>query len=214
MRKTEEKQDKKQVTKKVIKSSSAGKNDERVDILAENKTKDTIKEKKSDQKKEISEVKARARFLRTSPRKAKLIVDLIRGLNIDQAIGQLSFTNKGASKPVLKLLNSAVANAEHNFKLNKDDLYIKYIVANQGPTLHRWQPAAFGRAHPIRKRSTHLEITLGLKKNNLKIVQKPKVTKMKTSSKVKGEELANAKVSSSTKTSNKKLESNSNNEII
>ena len=111
----------------------------------------------------ITEVKASARFLHISPKKVKLVIDLVRGLRVGAALQQLQFVNKKATRFVVKLVNSAIANAENNFHLKKEDLYIKFIVANQGPTIHRFKPAAFGQAHPIRKRSTHLELILGVK---------------------------------------------------
>ncbi|MBU1131230.1 50S ribosomal protein L22 [Patescibacteria group bacterium] len=113
--------------------------------------------------KKVKEVVAKVRFLRVSPRKVKLVIDVIRGMRAQEALERLQFINKKATNPVIKLLNSALANAEHNYKLNKEDLYIKKIVANQGPTLHRWQARAYGRAAAIRKRTSHLEVVLSAK---------------------------------------------------
>lgn len=110
------------------------------------------------------EVKAKLNRLRMSPRKVRLVIDVIRGQDIEQAKQQLLFLSKEAAKPVLKLLNSAVANAENNFKLDKNNLFIKKIIANEGPTLKRYQPRAYGRATEIRKRSSRLEIILAEKK--------------------------------------------------
>lgn len=106
------------------------------------------------------QVKAHARTIRMSAQKARLVIDLIRGSRVLEAQARLRFTNKVAAGPVLKLLNSAIANAEHNFQLPKEHLVIKSIVANEGPTLDRWHPRAHGRALPIRKRTTHLSIVL------------------------------------------------------
>jgi large subunit ribosomal protein L22 len=106
------------------------------------------------------EVRAQLRFLRMSPRKVRLVVDLIRGLGVEEAEYQLQFLNKAAARPVLKLLQSAIANAENNNKLAKDNLYIKRIMVDQGPTLKRWRPRAFGRAAEIRKRSSHVTVIL------------------------------------------------------
>lgn len=106
------------------------------------------------------EVRAHLRYLRLAPRKVRLVVNLVRGLPVDQAVDQLSVLPKRASLPVLKLLNSAVANAEHNFKLQRKDLRIKSIVANEGPRLKRYQPRAFGRAAEILKKMTHVTIVL------------------------------------------------------
>ncbi|PIT90806.1 MAG: 50S ribosomal protein L22 [Candidatus Komeilibacteria bacterium CG10_big_fil_rev_8_21_14_0_10_41_13] len=133
--------------------------------------------KKATDKKEVKEVKARARFLKVSPKKAKLVIDEIRGLQVDKALEKLSLINKWATRDVVKLLNSAIANAENNFELNRKDLYINHIAANQGPTLHRWKPAAFGRAHPIRKRTAHLDIILGFKKAKAEKEEKPEAKK-------------------------------------
>ncbi len=106
------------------------------------------------------EVRAHLRYLRIAPRKVRLVIDLIRGLSVDQATEQLSVLSKGSARPILKLLNSAVANAEHNFKLERQNLRVKSIVANEGPRLKRFQPRAFGRAAEILKRMSHVTIVL------------------------------------------------------
>jgi large subunit ribosomal protein L22 len=106
------------------------------------------------------EITAKARFIRMSPRKVRLVIDVIRGMDIASARQQLRFMKKAAAEPVTKLLNSAVANAEHNFKLSPETLYVKAIAADGGPALKRWTPKAFGRAAPIKKRMTHLSIVL------------------------------------------------------
>jgi len=109
------------------------------------------------------EVIAKARYIRQSPRKVRLVIDAVRGKNVVVAKSQLRFMSKAAALPVLKLLDSAVANAEHNFKLDGSSLVIKSITADGGPVLHRWRARAFGRAAPIRKRSTHITIVLASK---------------------------------------------------
>jgi len=106
------------------------------------------------------EIISRARFLKVSPKKVKLVIDAIRGLRALEALDRLHYINKAATLLVIKLINSALANAEHNFQYKKEDLYIKKIVANSGPTLHRWQARAFGRAAGISRRTTHLELVL------------------------------------------------------
>lgn len=106
------------------------------------------------------EVKAKARFIRMSPRKTRLVTDLLKGLNVNEAITQLKFINKRAVEPVLKLIDSAIANATHNFNLEKNNLYIKEIRVDQGPTLKRWTPKAYGRVAPIRKKSSHISLIL------------------------------------------------------
>jgi ribosomal protein L22 len=105
-------------------------------------------------------VRAQARYVRTSARKARLVCDHIRGKDVEQARAILSFTPRGAAKPWLKLLESAIANAEHNHELVGDELKIHSIHADEGPTLKRYRPRAMGRATRIRKRTSHLTITL------------------------------------------------------
>ena len=106
------------------------------------------------------EVQAKARYLRMSPRKVRLVIDVVRGMPVAEARIQLKHLKKHAAIPVLKLLESAIANAKHNFKLKEEKLYIKTIMADGGPVLHRWRARAFGRAAPIRKRTTHISIIL------------------------------------------------------
>jgi large subunit ribosomal protein L22 len=107
------------------------------------------------------EIKAQVKFVRMSPRKTRWVIDLIRGLDVEEALHQLQFMTKAAAKPVLKLLNSDIANAVNNFKLKKENLYIKSINVDGGPVLKRWRPRAFGRAAPIKKRSAHITLILG-----------------------------------------------------
>ncbi len=106
------------------------------------------------------DVYAYLRHLHQSPRKVRLVVDLIRGSSVAEAIARLRFLKKDAAEPVLKLLRSAIANAEHNFHLDTDDLFVKTITADAGVTTKRFRPRAFGRAAPIRKRTTHVKIVL------------------------------------------------------
>lgn len=106
------------------------------------------------------DVHASLRFLRMSPRKVRLVVDAVRGMSVTAAETKLTFLPKLAATPVHKLLRSAIANAEHNFHLKPEDLFIKTIVADGGPTLKRSRARAFGRAAPIRKRTTHITLVL------------------------------------------------------
>ena len=106
------------------------------------------------------EVQAHLRNLRMSPRKVRLVIDLVRGKSVNVAVTQLSFLQKEAARPVLKLLQSAMANASHNHQLDASGLRIKAITANSGPTLKRFRPRAHGSAAPIRKRTTHLTLVL------------------------------------------------------
>jgi len=106
------------------------------------------------------EVSAKLRYLRQSPRKVRLVTDFIRGAEAAKALNQLKFLNKRAAKPIAKLIQSAIANAEHNFSLNPKNLYIKTIFVDQGPTLKRWRARAFGRGAQIRKRTSHITVIL------------------------------------------------------
>lgn len=104
---------------------------------------------------------ASARFVRISSSKVRIVIDLIRGKSIAEAKAILLNTPKAASDIVLKLVNSAVANAENNLEIPGDTLYIAEIFADQGPTLKRFRPRAQGRASRIRKRTSHITVILG-----------------------------------------------------
>ncbi len=104
--------------------------------------------------------KAEARFVRTSPRKVRLVIDLIRGKQVQEALNVLTYTPKAAARTVAKLLNSAVANATQQPGVNTDELYVKEVWVNEGPTLKRVRPRAMGRAVLIRKRMCHIKIVL------------------------------------------------------
>jgi len=112
------------------------------------------------------EVKAKLNRIRMSPKKVRLVIDVIRGLEVEKAKEQLQFITKAATGPILKLLNSAIANAENNFKLDKNNLFIKKITANEGPVLKRYRPRAFGRAAKKKKRSTIIELVIEEKKES------------------------------------------------
>lgn len=110
------------------------------------------------------EAKAHARYLRIAPRKARLVVDLIRGKQVGEAISILRHTPKGSSPLIEKVLNSAVANAEHNYNLDPNNLIISEVYVNEGPTMKRFRPRAQGRASRINKRTSH--ITVVVSENN------------------------------------------------
>lgn len=95
-----------------------------------------------------------------SPRKVRLVAGLIRGLETGKALDQLAFANKAAAKPMLKLVKSAIANAVNNFNLKEDNLKIAAVSVDGGPVLKRWTPKAHGRATPIRKRTSHVNLVL------------------------------------------------------
>ena len=108
------------------------------------------------------------RSARQSPYKMRLVIDQIRGKNVNEALGLLRFSKKHAAKQIEKTLNSAVANAEHaarqnNESLDVDELYVKKAIVNEGPKIKRFMPAAQGRATPIQKRTSHVHIVVGAK---------------------------------------------------
>ncbi len=106
-------------------------------------------------------MKASAKNVHISPRKVRLVVDTVRGKSVSQAMHILMFTRKKAAKPVQKLLRSAVANANENDGISEvDDLFIDRIMVDEGPTLKRYTPRARGRATPIHKRTSHIQIVL------------------------------------------------------
>lgn len=129
----------------------------------------TAEKKKQDREEkapveEAPAVSATARYVRISPRKLRLVADLVRGKAIADARTVLSFTPRGAAGVVDKLVSSAVANAENNHDLSGDDLYIRGIYVNEGPTLKRFRPRALGRASRIRKRTSHVTVELAIRK--------------------------------------------------
>lgn len=106
------------------------------------------------------ETRAIAKFVRISPRKARLVMDEIRGRKVDEALNMLSFSSQKGARILVKLIHSAVANAEQNSNMDVDSLFIKRIFADEGPTLKRWRPRALGRATRINKRTSHLTVVL------------------------------------------------------
>ncbi len=105
-------------------------------------------------------VEATARYVRIAPRKVRVVADQIRGMGVEDAVALLSFSPRGASVPVLKLLRSASANAENNNDLDPEDMRIARISVDEGPTMRRFRPRARGRATRIEKRSCHIKIAL------------------------------------------------------
>ena len=112
---------------------------------------------------EITSAKAMARTVRVSPRKTRLVLDLIRGKNVADAIAILKFTPNKAARIVEKTLNSAIANAENNFGLEKANLVVSEAFANEGPTMKRFRPRAKGSSSPINKRTTHVTVVVSEK---------------------------------------------------
>jgi ribosomal protein L22 len=105
-------------------------------------------------------VRAQAKYVRSSARKARLVCDHIRGKSVEEARAILALTPRAIARDWSKLLESAVANAEHNHELVGEDLYVKAVQADEGPTIKRFRPRAMGRATRIRKRTSHLTILL------------------------------------------------------
>lgn len=106
------------------------------------------------------EARATLSYARISSRKVKIVIDMIRNKPVGEAMGILKNTPKAASELLIKLLNSAAANAENNHNMDKNKLYVAEVFANQGPTLKRVRPRAQGRAFRIRKRTSHITIVL------------------------------------------------------
>ncbi len=120
-------------------------------------------------------VQAKARFIRISPRKTRLLVNLIRGMEIEQARAQLKVSQKMAAVPVLKCLNSAIANAQNNFNQDVSNYKVVEAFVDEGPTIARFRPRAHGRAAAIRKRVSHITIAVG--DDVEKVVEVAKVSK-------------------------------------
>ncbi len=122
----------------------------------------------------MMEIKAKLDYLRISPRKVRLAADLMRNQKVQKAMKQLTFLNKRAALPLKKILESALANARNNFGIKDESrLYVKEIRIDQGPMLKRFRPRAFGRAAMIRKKTSHISITLSelsqIKNSKIKI---------------------------------------------
>ncbi len=106
------------------------------------------------------EVKATAKYVRIAPRKVRVVMDLIRGKSVSDALAILKFTPKRGAVLVTKVLNSAVANAENNFDMDAEDLYVSKCYADQGPTLKRIHPRSRGQAFSILKHTSHITVTV------------------------------------------------------
>jgi large subunit ribosomal protein L22 len=116
------------------------------------------------------EARAIQKHLRKSPRKVRLVVDVVRGDRVDKAIKKLEFTNKATAPDVIKVIKSAAANVRDKFqeaRLDNQDLYIKEIYVDEGATLKRIQPRAMGRANQIRKRTCHITVIVAQKEEEL-----------------------------------------------
>jgi len=129
------------------------------------------------------EVKASLKYLKISPRKTRLVTGLLKGLSVPEAEAQLMYNKKRSSESIMKLLKSVVSDAENNFHLNKDNLFIKSIRVDEGPALKRYRPRARGAVYTIKKRTSHINIILdeivSLKKEEKKTETKIKKEKEK-----------------------------------
>jgi large subunit ribosomal protein L22 len=131
------------------------------------------------------------RTTRQSPYKMRLVIDQIRGKDVNEALGLLKFSKKHAAVQIAKVLNSAVANAEFKARnasdsIDVDTLYIKHAIVNEGPALRRFMPAAQGRATPIRKRTSHVEIILDAREVKARVAARTKRAAAPSESKAAG----------------------------
>ncbi len=147
---------------KAAKEPKAGKEPKAAEAPAKAEPKPAVRARKDSKKPGARRrvVRARARYVRTSARKARMVCGHLRGKSVQEARAILAFTPREVARDWSKLLESAVANAESNHELLEDDLIVREAYADEGPTLKRFRPRAMGRAAPIRKRTSHLTITL------------------------------------------------------
>ena len=106
------------------------------------------------------ETRAVAKYVRVSPRKARIVIDTIRGKDVNEALESLQFNQRAVSETVSKVVTSAAANAEHNFGVRSENLYIKECYVDEGPTIKRYRPRAKGAASPINKRTSHITVVV------------------------------------------------------
>ena len=118
---------------------------------------------------EIKEVKSVAKYVRIAPRKVRIVMDLIRGKKVDDAFAILKFTPKRGSRLIEKVLKSAVANAENNFDMETDKLYVTTCLVDQGPTLKRIHPRSRGQAFGILKHTSHITVMVSEKEEEQKL---------------------------------------------
>lgn len=108
----------------------------------------------------MMEARAIARYVRITPRKARQVVNLVKGKDAQEAVAILAYTRKRGAELVSKVLKSAIANAEHNLELDKDDLYVADVRIDEGPTMKRWRPRMRGMPEPILKRTSHITVVV------------------------------------------------------
>lgn len=112
----------------------------------------------------MSEARAVAKYIRISPRKVRQVMDLIRGKSVGEALAILKFTPQRAAASIAKVVQSAAANAEHNYEMNKDALFVSEAFVDQGPSLKRFKPRAMGRADAMIRRTSHITVVVSEKK--------------------------------------------------
>ncbi len=122
-------------------------------------------------------IKAKANYIRISPRKVRLVADMIRGKRLGEAKDVLRFTIKKSALPILKLLNSAESNAKNNFEISPDNFYISKITVDEGPKYKRWMPRSRGQASPIQKKTSHITVVLEPLEGKIKKTKKDKKDK-------------------------------------
>ena len=158
-------EEKKTAAKKATKKAEAPVEE----VVKEETPKKAVKAKKEEKKAEApkkpapTEARAIAKNVRLTPRKARLVIDLVRGKSVKEALGILANTNKAASEPVTKLIKSAAANAVNNFGMDEDSLYIAQIWANDGLRMKRYLPRAKGSASGLVKRNCHLTVVVKMR---------------------------------------------------
>jgi ribosomal protein L22 len=156
---------KKAAERSAAKKASARKTESRKGAAKKEPAKKAAPKKEPARKKEAPKpapivVRASSRYVRVAPRKARLVADQIRGLQIDRARALLQFSPRGAAQDIGKLLESAASNAENNHDLVADEMRVAEITVDEGPTLRRFRPRALGRATPINKRTSHIAVAL------------------------------------------------------
>ncbi|MDQ4143170.1 MAG: 50S ribosomal protein L22 [Actinomycetota bacterium] len=153
---------------------------------------------------DAQEAIATAKFIRISPTKARQVVDLIRGRHVEDARRVLRFTPRGPSPTVAKVLESAIANAEHNRELPADELIVTRAWVNEGPTLRRFRPRALGRATRIRKRTCHISVVVGRSEELIAELRDTAPRAKKTTAKKTTAKKTTAKKTTAKKTTSKK----------
>ena len=142
--------------------------------------------------KKVAEVKAFARGIHMSPRKIRLVANLLKDMSVEEAMSNLTFMSKKAALPIRKLVDSGIANAKHNFQIEQDRLFVKSVTVDGGQVMKRFRPRAQGRAFPIRRRTSHINLVLGVAEKAFK-TKRTLVVKKSAEPQAKGEALSAGK---------------------